>query len=91
MDKVLSVELIEKVAQMLWWNAGINDRKEVAKKYVFMDGSPVPKPSWEAVQNKDMWKRMAAAAAVGFGVFQDQGLKEKFKIREDVPLKAGKD
>lgn len=87
--------IIDRVASMIWWNAGVNDPGKLeaiaAGKYVFADtGLPVPPPSWKAVTNKDMWRRMAVAAvgplgANGLQAFQNPLLAERYQVRQDVP------
>lgn len=84
-------EFLERVAQLLWWNAGINDPDKLKKKMVFVDtGKPVAGPSWKAVANKDMWRRMAVAAflecgADGLRALKDPELQKKYQCRADVP------
>jgi hypothetical protein len=85
-------ELIDLVAQAIWWNAGANDpkflRELAAGKWLMADGSTkAPMPSWGTLLNKDMWRRMAVAGlgAAGIRTFQDPELKKRYEIRENVP------
>lgn len=87
--------IIDSVASMIWWNAGVNDPDKLKaisdQKLVFAEtGQPVPGPSWRMVSNKDMWRRMAVAAvgplgANGISAFRNPLLVEKYAVRQDVP------
>ena len=95
--KIMTIDqvIVESVASLIWWNAGSNDpevlKKLQGKRYTFAGTmEPVPPPSWEKVQNKDMWRRMAVAAikalnTVKLPIGEVKELTSKYNVRIDVP------
>jgi hypothetical protein len=71
---------LETLAKAIWWNAGsiIKD----LEKWRFQDGTKVPEPRWENCTNKDMWLRLAAAAAIDIGVGVEEELAKSLGVRK---------
>jgi hypothetical protein len=72
---------LETLAKAIWWNAGSTIKTE---NLHLLDGTKVSKPEWKNVQNKEMWLRLAAAAALDIGVGVEAELLKELQVR-DVP------
>lgn len=70
---------LETLAKAIWWNAGSTIKDE---NLFFLDKTKVPKPEWKNVQNKEMWLRLAAAAAIDIGVGVEEELAKSFGVRK---------
>jgi hypothetical protein len=71
---------LETLAKAIWWNAG-STIKDSERNLTFRDGTKVPAPTWENVQNKDMWLRLAAAAAIDIGVGVEEELVKSLGVK----------
>lgn len=71
---------LEALAKVIWWNAGSTIKN--LENCRFLDGTKVPKPCWKHVQNKGMWLRLAAAAAIDIGVGVEENLVKELDVRK---------
>lgn len=67
---------LEALAKEIWWNAGAT-AKNRDSSFQVANGKPV---LWENVQNKEMWLRMAAAAALDIGVEVEETLLKELRV-----------
>jgi hypothetical protein len=72
---------LEALAKVIWWNAGSTQLNNL-ENLLLEDGTIIPKLCWENVQNKDMWLRMAAAAAINIGVGVEEDLVKELDVQK---------
>jgi len=67
---------LESLAKEIWWNAGATIKNRDSA-FQAANGKPVV---WENVTNKEMWLRMAAAAALDIGVGVEEDLLKELRV-----------